>query len=311
MSEVRRWRSSRRPEPAEGRYADILDDEFMSKIEQLRLISRKVIVGRIRGERLTRKKGQSVEFADYRNYVSGDDLRFLDWNLYARLDRLFLKLFLEEEDLHVYLLIDASRSMAYGRPTKLDYARKVAAALAYIGLANYDRVVIGGFGGGGLKLVGPLRGKQQLLRALDFLLDLKPEGDTALEPVFKQFAMTHRRRGVVILVSDFLEKEGYESALRYFIATNQDVFLLHVLAREELNPQLVGDLKLVDMEDADATEITISSPLLRSYRRTVEGFCATLKNFAGRRGMNYLLASTGVSFEVLVLDYLRRRGLVQ
>jgi len=293
------------------RYSDILDDEFLAKIEQLRLVSRKVIIGRIRGERLTKKRGQSVEFADYRQYVSGDDLRFLDWNLYARLDRLFLKLFLEEEDLHVYLLVDASRSMGYGDPSKLDYARKVAAALAYIAVANYDRVVVGGFGGEELSLVGPLRGKHQILRVLDFLAGLEAQGHTALAPVFKRFALTHRRRGVVVLISDFLDKDGYEDALRYFLAADQDVFVLHVLAKEELEPTLVGDLKLLDMEDADTTEITISGPLLKAYRRTVEGFCGGLKSYAAGRGMNYLLASTAVGFDVLVLDYLRRRGLVQ
>lgn len=294
-----------------ARYQDILSDEFISKIERLRLVSRKVIVGRIRGERLTRKRGRSVEFADYRQYVVGDDLRFLDWNLYARLDRLFLKLFLEEEDLHIYILVDASRSMAYGNPSKLDYARKVAAALAYIGLANYDRVVLGAFAGGDLRLVGPVRGKHQVLRVLEFLASLEPEGETRLAAAFKQFALTHRRPGVVIVVSDFLDKAGYEDALRYFLATRQDVFILHLLAAEELAPTLTGDLKLVDMEDEDTTEVTISAPLLRTYRRTVESFCTSLKNYAGSRGLNYLLASTAVEFDVLVLDYLRRRGLVR
>ena len=292
---------------------DILDDDFLTKIEQLRLVSRKIVVGRIRGERLTRKRGQSVEFADYRNYAVGDDLRFLDWNLYARLDRLFLKLFLEEEDLHVYLLIDASRSMGYGAAagTKLDYARKVAAALAYIGLSNYDRVVLCAFGGEKPQTLGPLRGKHQFLRLLSFLAGLEPGGETALEPAFKSFALTHRRRGVVVLVSDFLDKAGYESSLRYFLAANQDVFVLHVLAQEEMAPALTGDLRLLDMEDADQTDITISAPLLKAYRKTLEGFVGGLKQYASARGMNYLLAPTSVGFDVLVLDYLRRRGLVE
>ncbi len=292
---------------------DILDDEFLTKIEQLRLVSRKIVVGRIRGERLTRKRGQSVEFADYRNYAVGDDLRFLDWNLYARLDRLFLKLFLEEEDLHVYLVVDSSRSMGYGQTagTKLDYARKVAAALGYIALSNFDRVVLAAFGNGKTQNLGPLRGKHQFLRLLSFLAALEPGGETALEPAFKTFALTHRRRGVVILISDFLDKGGYEAGLRYFLASNQDVFVLHVLAQEEMNPTLAGDLRLLDMEDADQTDITISSPLLKAYRRTLEGFVGGLKKYTSGRGMNYLLAPTNVGFDVLVLDYLRRRGLVE
>jgi len=296
---------------AEMRAQDILDDEFMAKIEQLRLVSRKIIVGKIRGERLTRKRGQSIEFADYRQYVTGDDLRFLDWNLFARLDRLFIKLFLEEEDLHVYVLVDTSRSMGYGEPCKLNYALRVAAALGYIGLANYDRVLMAAFGQGKLQTLGPMRGKYRVMRLLQFLADLKPEGDTELEPAFKQFALSQRRRGVVIVISDFMDKAGCEDALRYFAAGNQDVFLLQVLAEEELNPTLVGDLRLVDMEDGDTTEITITKPLIKAYHKTLESFIGGVKEYAGRRGMNYLLAPTNVGFDALVLDYLRRRGVVE
>jgi len=295
---------------AEMRAQDLLDDEFMAKIEQLRIVSRKVIVGRIRGERITRKRGQSMEFADYRRYSAGDDIRFVDWNLYARLDKLFLKLFLEEEDLHVYILLDTSKSMGYGDPAKLDCARKVAAAIAYIGLCNYDRVVIGAFGQDRLETLGPLRGRRQVLRLLEFLASKRGSGDTELATVFRRFAVAHRRPGVLLVISDFMDKSGYEDALRYFIAANQDVFILHMLAKEEMEPQLTGDLKLVDIEDQDETEITISAPLMKAYQRTLQNFVGGLKQYAGRRGMNYLLASTSMSFDTLVLDYLRRRGLV-
>jgi uncharacterized protein (DUF58 family) len=290
---------------------DILDDAFMHKIEQLRLVSRKVIVGRIRGERLTRKRGRSIEFADYRQYVLGDDLRFLDWNLYARLEKLFLKLFHEEEDLHVYILLDTSASMGYGRPSKFDTARRVAAALAYIGLCNLDRVILGAFKEDAFELLGPLRGRRNLMKLLTFLVDRAPEGATDIEPAFRKFALQHRKPGVVIVISDFLDKGGYEKALKYFMASNQDIYIVHTLAREELDPALAGDLKLVDMEDDDVTEITISTPLLRQYRETVENFVGGLKRFAGQRGMSYLLAPTSVGFESLVLDFLRRRGLVE
>ena len=295
----------------EIRPTQILDDDFIAKLEQLRLVSRKVIVGKIRGERLTRKRGQSNEFADYRQYVSGDDLRFVDWNLYARLDRLFLKLFLEEEDLHVYTVVDTSLSMGYGEPSKLDYARKLLAALSYIALSNYDRLVLGAFTGERLDTLGPLRGRHNFLRALEFLAALRAEGTTKLADVLKRFAFANRRKGVVLLISDFLDKSGYEDALRYFLAANQDVFILHVLAHEEIDPPLRGDLKLVDIEDDDATEITVSKPLLKAYRKTVESFVADLKTYAGRHGMNYLLAPTNIGFDVLILDYLRRRGLVE
>src|SRR5438094_3872854 len=123
----------------------LLDPQFLARLEQLELVSRKIFLGRMKGERRSKKKGQSVEFADYRNYVIGDDLRFLDWNLFARLEKLFIRLFMEEEDLHFYVLIDNSLSMDFGNPTKLHYAKQVAAALAFIGLVNMDRVVIEAF----------------------------------------------------------------------------------------------------------------------------------------------------------------------
>lgn len=159
--------------------------------------------------------------------------------------------------------------------------------------------------------VGPVRGRHQTLRVLHFLAGLKADGRTYLVQPFRHFALTHRRPGVVVIISDFLDKAGYEDALRYFLAAKQDVFILHVLAKEELEPPLVGDLRLVDLEDDDTAEITVSAPLLKAYRRTLEGFIAQLKQYAGRRGMNYLLAPTSVPFDVLVLDYLRRRGLVE
>ena len=150
-----------------------------------------------------------------------------------------------------------------------------------------------------------------MLRVLNFLVGLKPEGETRLEDAFKRFAFANRRPGVVVLLSDFFDKTGFEGALRYFLSTSQDVFILHTLAREELEPPLVGDLKLVDMEDGDTSEVTVSAPMLKAYRRTAEAFIGSIKSYAGTHGMNYLLAPTSVSFDVLVLDYLRRRGLVE
>src|ERR1700736_5946228 len=123
----------------------LLDPQFLARLEQLELVSRKIFLGRLKGERRSKRKGQSVEFADYRNYVVGDDLRFLDWNLYGRLDKLFIRLFMEEEDLHFYILIDNSMSMNYGNPTKLYYAKQVAAALGFVGLVNMDRVIVEAF----------------------------------------------------------------------------------------------------------------------------------------------------------------------
>src|SRR5438445_13701409 len=151
----------------------LLAPEFLHRLEQLEIVSRKIFSGRMKGERLSKRKGQSVEFADYRPYTVGDDLRFLDWNLFARLDRLFLRLFLEEEDLHVYLLIDNSLSMDFGTPSKLHFAKQVAAALAFIGLVNMDRVVIEAFNERLTQSLPAARGRRSLFRVLDFLHKLE------------------------------------------------------------------------------------------------------------------------------------------
>src|SRR5258708_5190003 len=162
----------------------LLEPKFLARLEQLELVSRKIFVGRMKGERRSKRKGQSVEVADYRNYVVGDDLRFLDWNLYARLDRLFLRLFMEEEDLHFYVLLDNSLSMGFGTPTKLHYAKQVAAALGFIGLVNLDRVIVEAFNDRLTQELPAVRGRRSLWRLLDFLDKLQPAGPSDLTRAF-------------------------------------------------------------------------------------------------------------------------------
>ena len=289
----------------------LLDEDFMRRLEQLNMVSRKIFAGRLRGERRSKRRGVSVEFADYRDYAPGDDLRFLDWNIYSRLERLFLKLFLEEEDLHVYVLIDASDSMAFGSPSKLDYAKKVAAAIAYIGLANLDRVAVSVLSGQVRHIFGPSRGKRQAWRLFSTLEGTEAAGETALGPCCRDFAIRHRHKGVVILISDFLDPQGYEEALRLLLSRNFDIFALHVLCREEIQPSLAGDLRLVDTETGDVAEVTMSGPLLSAYRKRLQRFVAGLKAYCVGHGISYLYAATDVPFDRLVFSYLRRGGLLK
>jgi uncharacterized protein (DUF58 family) len=291
--------------------ATLLDAEFLAKVGKLDLVSRKILQGRMKGEKRSKKKGRSVEFADHRAYAPGDDLRFLDWNIYGRLDRLMIKLFLEEEDQNVYVLIDASASMDYGRPNKFRYAQRVAAALGYIGLVNMNRVGVGIFSDKLDKVMRPERGRKSVWKLLRFIEDAKPEGRTDLTAACKRFAIEHPRRGVVVIISDFLDRRGYEDAVRYFVARKSDVFCLHVLSEQELDPPLTGDLKLMDMEDVDPTEITVSGPLLKAYKRNLTAFLEGLRQFCAQRGAAYLTASTALPFDRLVLDYLRETGLVR
>ena len=289
----------------------LLEPRFLARLEQLELVSRKIFLGRMKGERRSPRKGQSVEFADYRNYSVGDDLRFLDWNLYARLDRLFLRLFMEEEDLHFSLLLDNSLSMDFGTPAKLHYARQVAAALGFIGLVNQDRVVIEVFNDRLTQSLPPLRGRRSLWRMLDFLQKVEPAGANNLTQALRSFSLRCSGRGVVVLLSDLMDKGGYEEALRFLVARQMDVYVLQILSQEEIEPDVSGDLKLVDMEDADEAEVSVSPALLRRYRENLAAYRAQLQDFCNRRGIVYLFTSNQVPFDRLVLTYFRQRGLVR
>ncbi|MBN2712097.1 MAG: DUF58 domain-containing protein [Planctomycetes bacterium] len=288
----------------------LLDEDFMRRIESLSLVSRKIFRGKVKGERRSKKRGYSSEFADYRNYVEGDDLRFIDWNIYGRLDRLFLKLFLEEEDLHVHLVVDTSASMSFGTPSKLGYAKKVAAAVAYVGLSNNDRVQVHAFNSKLGLSSGAWRGKKFSWQLFDFVESLAPSGETNLEKSCSAFAQkTNSGNGVVIFISDFLDPEGYEEGIKKITGAGADTYVIHVLSPEEINPELQGDLRLVDAEDGSFQEITVSKPLLSQYQETLKNFCGGIKDSCVRRGANYIFSSTEVPFDQLVLNYLRKGGL--
>lgn len=290
----------------------LLSPEFMHRLDRLELASKRIVQGRLQGERRSRRRGTSVEFADYRNYSVGDDLRRIDWNIYSRLEKLFLKLFLEEEDLRVHTLVDTSLSMNFGTPTKLHFAKKIAAALSYIGMVHHDRVTVQAFAAsldqGGMK---PMRSKSQIRNLLYYLEQLVPSGTSDLNSSIKAFATRNTGPGVVVVISDFLDKNGYESALRYLIARNFEVYVIHVLCHEEIQPSLTGDLKLVDAEDGDLAEITITAPLLERYQKTLDAFRNGMRDWCAQRGIHYTFTSSDASFERLVLEYMRRNGLIK
>ncbi len=297
--------------PAQTTTNVLLPPDLLAQLERLELVTRKMFRGRMKGERRTRRKGQSVEFADFRNYVPGDDLRFIDWNLYARLDKLFLKLFLEEEDLHFFALVDASASMSFGDPTKLQYAKQLAASLGFVGLCRADRVKVESLGGSRTHPGPVLRGRHNLWRMLEYLESIQPGENVSLEQAVKDFCLRSSGKGILVLITDLMDKAGYESALRLLVAQQMDVYVIHVLCQEELEPDVQGDLRLVDCEDQDFAEITVSRPLLERYKRTLAGFIDGAREFCTRRGISYVMASTETPVDRLVGNYLRRRGLVR
>ena len=296
--------------PPASKNNDLLDPEFMSRLERLDIVSRRIFMGNMKGERRSKRKGQSVEFADYRNYVSGDDLRFLDWNIYGRLERLFIKLFFEEEDLHVSLLIDVSKSMDFGEPNKMLYAKRVAAAIAYIGLVNYNRVTLAAFSDRfGPEMIG-VRGRRLIHQVLGYLTEIESAGTGNMTAACRQFSIRHPRRGVVIVLSDFMDKGGYEAGLRYLIGRKYDLYVIQLLSPDEIAPAMTGDLRLRDVEDHDLAEITVSRALINRYKATLEAYCRNLQDFCSKRGATYMFAGTSVPFDQLVLTYLRRKGLL-
>ncbi len=289
----------------------LLSPHLLAQLERLELVTRKMFRGQMKGERRSRRKGQSVEFADFRNYVPGDDLRFIDWNLYARLEKLFLKIFMEEEDLHFYALFDASGSMDFGEPSKFYYARQLAAALGFVGLCRADRVKVEALGASRQFPGLALRGRHNLPRLLEYLDNVEANQNASLEQSIKDFCLRNTGKGILVLITDLMDKNGYESALRLLVAQQMDVFVIHLLSPEEMDPDVTGDLRLVDCEDADVAEVTISRPLLERYRRTLASFIQQAREFCTRRGMVYVATTTENPVEDLVSNYLRQRGLVR
>lgn len=289
---------------------ELLSPEFLRKIERLSLVAKRVFPGRLKGERRSTKRGSSVEFADYRNYSMGDDFRRVDWNVFARLDKLFLKLFVEEEDLHVYVLVDASRSMDYGSPKKLLYAKRIAAALSYIALGNLDRVGLAALSGRTARTLTPKRGKQAAMGLFHWLQSAPAGGETDLAASIRDFSLKTSQPGLVIVVSDFFDPD-YQKGLSALLSRRFELMVIHVLDQDEVSPSIIGDLMLVDSETDERREVTVTQTLLRKYKQRLTEFCDGLESYCMRHGCNYVRVTNQSPFEDLILNYLRRRGAVK
>jgi uncharacterized protein (DUF58 family) len=290
---------------------NLLEPEFIRKLEYLSILSRKVFKGSLKGEHRSKRKGTSPEFSDYRNYVAGDDLRYIDWNLYGRLEKLFLKLFLEEEDLYVYLLLDTSASMDYGTPGKLDYSMKLAASLGYIALTNMDRLCFMTFDNNIHIEINSARGKGQFLNLLRHLQKIKQGEITHLNQALKNFAMRFSKPGLVIIISDFFDKDGYEEGLKFLLYKKFDPFLIQILSPQELSPDMSGNIKLIDRETNIVKEMTLNQTIIDTYKKNLTAYIDNLYNFAAKRGFQHILTSTDCPFDNLIMNSLRRGELVR
>ena len=281
------------------------DEEFMRKLEYLALVSKR-FSGQFKAERRARKLGSGLEFADHRGYVPGDDFRYLDWKTYLRLDKLLLRLYEEEQDLPIYMFVDTSRSMAYGEPEKIEYARRVAAALCYIGLANLDRVIIAAYSDGIRQELSPQRGKNQIFRVFRFLSGIEAAGETNGKEAFKFFCTGRRRRGLAVVISDFMDPNGFEGGLNMLRYYKHDVFAIHVVAHEDLEPPVRGQVQLVDSESGESREITITPELLKAYKSEMQLFTDQMRRHCLKYQLGYIRTVTDFPFEDLVLEVFRQ-----
>lgn len=289
----------------------LLDAAFLRHLEQLQLLCKKIFLGRMKGERRSKKRGVSIEFADYRDYSKGDDLRFLDWNIFGRLDRLFTKLFHEEEDLYLYILIDTSASMSMGEPGKAWYAKRVAAALSYISLAGLDRVCLVGFSNERYRWLRPTRGKNRIWSIVEFLEQLPMDGETNLTEGCRRFALQQTRGGVVVLLSDLFSPEGYENAFKHLLQNRNELYIFQVLSPQEIHPDLYGAFRLLDIETGEPVEVSVTEELLNTYERRLRAFQADITRLSHRYGIHYLPVSTEDSIERLLTDTFRHMGLIE
>jgi uncharacterized protein (DUF58 family) len=298
----------------------LLTPDLLRCLEQLQLLAARRSKSSARGERRSRARGQSVEFADHRSYVPGDDFRYLDWSLYGRLERLFLKLYEEERELPVRIFLDASESMNFGEPAKFDFARRVAAALGYIALCGFDRVSVVPFPNGEsgdsssppvsrsaqVSALRSVRGKKSASQLFQNLGALTAGGVASLNESLRRGAIESRQTGVAIVLSDLLDPEGYEAGLNTLAGRGFQVNVVHILSPEELAPTTFGDLRLVDAETGEDREVTFGKYRLKAYQQTVQNFCGRLREYCRKRGIHYFLARSDMELGDLILKQLRR-----
>jgi uncharacterized protein (DUF58 family) len=298
------------PRPKTGD-EDLFDDDFQRKLDYLAIVSRKVFAGRMRAERRTKKTGSGIEFADYREYQPGDDIRYLDWAIYQRFDRLLLRLFEEEEDLAIYFIVDTSASMGFGGGAKMRHAKRVAAALAYVGLANLDRVSIVSTSDHILDRMPQTRGKARIFKVFRFLKELQPTGQTDLEDALKSFVAQNKRRGLAVLISDLYDPHGFAQGLNVLRYNKFDPFVVHVTDHADAKPRLHGDVLLYDCETGDEREVTVTAKVLERYEEEYKSYVKEVERFCATHQVPYAAADVSVPFDELILRVFRRGGFLR
>jgi uncharacterized protein (DUF58 family) len=306
---------SRAPKSLRGRPAapteDLFDDEFQRKLDYLAMVSKRVFSGAMRAERRTKKTGSGVEFADHRDYAPGDDIRQLDWHAYARFQRLLIRLYEEEEDLSIYFILDSSSSMGFGDGEKLRQAKRLTAALAYVGLANLDRVTIVSATDELSGRMPETRGKARIFRIFRFLSGIRGEGHTDLEDSLKTFVAQHKRKGLAVLISDLYDAKGFEKGINVLRYNKFEPFVLHVTDSKDRTPDLRGDVRVYDCETGEEREVTVTNRVLERYAKAYDGYIDEVRRFCTRKQVAYYEANVDVPFDELILRVFRRGGFLR
>ena len=283
----------------------MFDSAFLKKLEYLSLVSRRAFRGQLLANKRTRQVGSGIEFADHRNYHFGDDLRYLDWNVYARFGSELIRRFEEEKDLHVYFLLDCSKSMSAGSPNKFDYARQVTAALSYVALADLDRVCIVAFADKLYQILPTIRGKQHILNLIRFLDSLETVGTTTdMAASMREFIGRRHHPGLVVVIGDFFDPNGFRTGLDILRYRNYEPHIIQIHDKHEADPTLLGDLQLHDMETGEFHEVTVSENLVRRYKKKFASFLDEIKRYGVDNGLNCMISSTAVPFDEMILKML-------
>ncbi len=288
----------------------LLDPALVRSLERLTISARRSLGGQGQGDRQSRATGASIEFHDYRQYQPGDDLRYLDWHAYGRLDRLVLKLYLDEVDLLVQIIVDASASMTIGEPLKSTCALRLAAALGYVGLAGLERVAVSYVAAGRAGTLRSLRGRGSFPRLVHFLEGIEFGGATALNASLRTESRRLPRRSRLVLLSDLLDRDGYQDGLLALQEAGHEVFVIHLLAPEELEPPEVGEVRLVDVETGGVEELTLSRDRIGAYRERTARHFAEVEAFCFERGIGYARLSTAVPLEEALFRHLTQGQLL-
>jgi uncharacterized protein (DUF58 family) len=289
---------------------DLFDEAFQKRLEYLAIVSRRIVAGQNRADRRSKRTGGGVEFADHRQYSPGDDYRFLDWKVYGRLGRLLLRLYEEEEDLSVYILLDSSASMGVGNPSKLRFAKRLTAALAYIGLSHLDRVSVVTMHDGIAARLPPTRSKGRIFGVFDFLRDVEATGKTNLARAARTFVAQNKRRGVVIVISDLFDPDGFETALNTLRYAKFEPYVVQLTSAADRADHVYGDMLLVDSETGQEREVTITASLLEQYKQAYAALCEHNHDVCTRKHVPLFTLDVAADFEEAVLRMLRHGGMV-